>query len=165
MSSNSMAMKPPSVIQEDAVSMNMESLNCLIPMGITSENVAQRFKVSRAEQDAFAVESHRRAAEATFGADKRFADEILPIATTWKDPKTGVAKAITVDKDYGIRASREGRPEGTVRCAIINGVCVSTSSVETSSARIYSHLLSIGPIARCNVKIIPNVPNSQNEPK
>lgn len=105
MSTNSMAMKPPTAMKLDSVRMNMESLNCLIPMGITSENVAQQFNVSRAEQDAFAVESHRRAAEATFGDDKRFAAEILPITTTWKDPKTGKAKQITVDKDDGIRAN------------------------------------------------------------
>jgi len=108
MSTNTMTMKPPSVMNEDAVKMNMSALNCLIPMGITSENVSSRFNVTRAEQDAFAVESHRRAAEATFGADKKFAQEILPIHTTFKDPKTGKSKQITVTADDGIR------PQSTV---------------------------------------------------
>ena len=50
-----------------------------ISMGETAENVAGRFKISRAEQEAFAVESHRRAAAAARGG--HFADEIVPIAT------------------------------------------------------------------------------------
>ena len=38
--------------------------NCLMPMGITSENVAAEFGVDRAAQDALAVESHKKAAAA-----------------------------------------------------------------------------------------------------
>jgi acetyl-CoA acyltransferase len=45
-------------------------------MGITAENVAKQWKVTREEQDAFAVASHRKAAKAI--ADGGFADEILP---------------------------------------------------------------------------------------
>ena len=48
-----------------------------ISMGYTAENVADRFGVSREEQDAFAVESHRKAAEAI--AKGRFKDEIVPV--------------------------------------------------------------------------------------
>jgi 3-oxoadipyl-CoA thiolase len=46
-------------------------------MGETGENVAERWAVQRADQDAFALESQRRHAEATAGG--RFRDEILPI--------------------------------------------------------------------------------------
>ena len=38
--------------------------NCLMPMGITSENVAAEFGVDRATQDGLAVESHKKAAAA-----------------------------------------------------------------------------------------------------
>lgn len=48
-----------------------------IPMGITAENVAEKYNVSRQEQDEFAVESQRRCASAT--AAGIFADEITPI--------------------------------------------------------------------------------------
>jgi acetyl-CoA acyltransferase len=48
-------------------------------MGDTAENVAARWKISRAEQEAFAVESHRRAAAAQ--AAGRFKDEIIAITT------------------------------------------------------------------------------------
>src|SRR5947207_9281767 len=48
-----------------------------IHMGITAENVAKKCEISREAQDAFAVESHRRAAAAI--AEGRFKSQILPI--------------------------------------------------------------------------------------
>ena len=48
-----------------------------ISMGETAENVAQRWNVSRADQEAFAVESHRKAAAAR--AEGRLAGEIVPV--------------------------------------------------------------------------------------
>ncbi|CAL0303135.1 unnamed protein product [Lupinus luteus] len=78
-----------------------QAQNCLLPMGITSENVAQRFGVSRQEQDQAAVESHRRAAAAT--AAGRFKDEIVPVTTKIVDPKTGEEKSVTISVDDGIR--------------------------------------------------------------
>ncbi|HBR97171.1 MAG TPA: acetyl-CoA C-acyltransferase [Gammaproteobacteria bacterium] len=46
-------------------------------MGITAENLAAKWNITREEQDAFAAESHRRAAAAIEGG--RFADQIVPI--------------------------------------------------------------------------------------
>ncbi|MEM1389244.1 MAG: beta-ketothiolase BktB [Pseudomonadota bacterium] len=46
-------------------------------MGITAENVAEKYGIDRAAQDSFAVESHRRAAQAT--KEGRFADQIVPM--------------------------------------------------------------------------------------
>ncbi len=46
-------------------------------MGITAENIAEQFGISREEQDAFAAESQRRAAEAR--AAGKFSDQIVPI--------------------------------------------------------------------------------------
>ncbi|MHC3471077.1 thiolase family protein [Streptomyces sp. 7R007] len=48
-----------------------------VPMGITAENVAEKYHVSRQEQDEFAVESQRRCASAS--ASGIFADEIVPV--------------------------------------------------------------------------------------
>ncbi len=59
------------------------------PMGITAENVAVKFDVSRADQDAFAFRSHMNALSAI--REGRFADEVVPVATrlwagdAWKD--------------------------------------------------------------------------------
>src|SRR5689334_7819196 len=47
-------------------------------MGETAENVAERYQIGRAEQDAFALESQRRYAAAA--AAGRFADELVPVA-------------------------------------------------------------------------------------
>jgi acetyl-CoA C-acetyltransferase len=61
-------------------SMLHEGLTCAIGlthMGITAEEVASRYKVSRADQDAFAAESQARAVRAI--ADGRFKDEIVPV--------------------------------------------------------------------------------------
>jgi acetyl-CoA acyltransferase 1 len=83
------------------VKMFEQAQNCLLPMGITSENVAGRFGVSRKEQDEAAVESHRRAAAAT--ASGKFKDEIIPVSTVIVDPKTGEEKSVTISVDDGIR--------------------------------------------------------------
>lgn len=47
------------------------------PMGITAENLAEQYKISREAQDKFAYESHRKAAKAT--KEGRFKDEIVPL--------------------------------------------------------------------------------------
>ena len=75
-----------------------------IPMGITAENVADKYNISREDQDAFAVESHRRAAAAQEAG--RF-DEIIPVnAQTPKYTENGVEMTTTVfDKDETIRPS------------------------------------------------------------
>lgn len=84
--------------------------DCLLPMGITSENVASRYGVTRAEQDAFATESHLKAA----AAQKRgqFKDEIVPVHTEVLD-KEGNAQSVVIDKDDGIRATTT--PEGLAK--------------------------------------------------
>ena len=51
--------------------------------GVTSENVAARYGISRAQQDEMAARSHKRAAEAR--ASGRFKDEIVPVKTILKD--------------------------------------------------------------------------------
>lgn len=65
-----------------------------ISMGLTAENVAQKFEVSREDQDAFAVESHKRAIAAL--AKNVFKDEIIPVTT---------AEGEVFDTDEGPRES------------------------------------------------------------
>jgi acetyl-CoA acyltransferase 1 len=80
---------------------HQQAQNCLLPMGVTSENVAHRFGVSRQEQDQAAADSHRKAAAAT--AAGKFKDEIIPVNTKIVDPKTGEEKPVTISVDDGIR--------------------------------------------------------------
>jgi len=71
-------------------------------MGITSENVAARFGVTRKDQDEFSVQSHKKAAEAIKAG--KFKNEIVPVKTKVKDPKTGAERDIIFDTDEGVRA-------------------------------------------------------------
>ncbi|KAM7257623.1 hypothetical protein ACFE04_013364 [Oxalis oulophora] len=80
---------------------HQQARDCLLPMGITSENVAHRFGVTRQEQDQAAADSHRKAAAAT--AAGKFKDEIIPVITKIVDPKTGEEKPVTISVDDGIR--------------------------------------------------------------
>ena len=74
-------------------------------MGITAENVADQFDVSREDQDAFAVESHKRAAAAIESGV--FTDEIIPVPVTETvyDPETRetVTREFVHDTDEGPR--------------------------------------------------------------
>lgn len=78
-----------------------EAADCTQPMIQTSENVANDFNISRRQQDEYATESFRRAEVAQKAG--WFEDEIVPVATTYKDPQTGQEVPITVDKDEGLR--------------------------------------------------------------
>ena len=69
MMGNKVAMNP-------AIFMHDENIGIAYGMGITAEKVAQRWKISREAQDAFAVESHRKALHATESGE--FKNEIVP---------------------------------------------------------------------------------------
>jgi acetyl-CoA acyltransferase len=80
------------------------------PMGLTAEHVANRFNVSRLEQDTFAANSHERAINAI--SSGRFAQEIVPVQTrvhkgSWHD--------ITVDTDEGPRPGSNADVLGKLR--------------------------------------------------
>jgi acetyl-CoA acyltransferase len=72
----------------------------MISMGLTAERVAERWNVSRADQDAYALESHRKAAAAI--AAGRFNDQIVPVPVQqvkWKGAQKQVEQGqFTVDE-------------------------------------------------------------------
>ncbi|XP_012391485.1 3-ketoacyl-CoA thiolase, peroxisomal isoform X2 [Orcinus orca] len=68
--------------------------------GITSENVAERFGISREKQDTFALASQQKAARAQ--SKGCFQAEIVPVTTTVRDDK-GTERSVTVAHDEGIR--------------------------------------------------------------
>lgn len=83
----------------------MESLPAsYMSMGLTAENVAKRYNVSREDQDAFAVESHKKAHAAI--QEGRFKKEILPLELNFtelgKDNRP-VTKTSIFDTDEGVR--------------------------------------------------------------
>ncbi|SDO41568.1 acetyl-CoA C-acetyltransferase [Alkalicoccus daliensis] len=73
-------------------------------MGFTAEEVAKRFGVSREDQDAFAVESHRRAAAAIKAG--RFEDEIVPVPVTLRTlsgENKLIEREVILAQDEGVR--------------------------------------------------------------
>lgn len=93
-------------------------------MGITAENIATQFQITREEQDAFAAASQAKAAKAQ--ADGKFAAQIIPI--TIKNKKGDVV----VDKDEFIRGDSTAevlaklrpafKPDGTVTAGNASGI-------------------------------------------
>jgi acetyl-CoA C-acetyltransferase len=79
-------------------------------MGHAGEVVATEYQIGRGAQDAYAVESHRKAADAT--ASGRFSDEILPVVIPRKkgDP-------LVIDRDESIRADTTTEALGALRPA------------------------------------------------
>lgn len=75
--------------------------DCLMPMGITSENIARRYGVDRKTQDEYALLSHTRANEALESGG--FDAEIGPIEYTAYDNETGEASRVRVAADDTIR--------------------------------------------------------------
>ncbi|RSL30369.1 acetyl-CoA C-acetyltransferase [Salibacterium salarium] len=74
-------------------------------MGYTAEQVAKEFDVSRNDQDAFAVESHKRAAAAIESG--KFEDEIVPVDVTMRsvgEDNTLQEQQVTLHQDEGVRA-------------------------------------------------------------
>jgi len=74
-----------------------------LSMGLTAENLAREFRISREEQDAFALESHRRALHAIDSG--RFKDEIVPLPAREVAVEHGqrVVREFTFDTDEGPR--------------------------------------------------------------
>ncbi|KAJ5832636.1 3-ketoacyl-CoA thiolase peroxisomal [Penicillium riverlandense] len=94
---------------------NPESADCMQPMGQTSENVGADFGISREMQDRYAAESFRRAEAAQKAG--WFDDEIVPITTKVKDPKTGEVTQVTLTRDDGVRYGTTAESLGKIRPA------------------------------------------------
>ncbi|KAL6247159.1 hypothetical protein RBB50_005502 [Rhinocladiella similis] len=95
---------------------NQEAVDCTQPMIQTSENVGNDFNISRRTQDEYACESFRRAEVAQKAG--WFDDEIVPITTTIKDPKTGEVTEVTLTKDEGPRYGTTAEALGKIRPAL-----------------------------------------------
>ena len=94
----------------------MEAMFPLESMGETGENVAERWDISREEQDAFGLESQRRHAEAT--ASGRFRDELVPAGDLEEDehPRSDT----TLEKLAALRPAF--RKDGTVTAGNSSGI-------------------------------------------
>ena len=79
-------------------------------MGLTAEKVAQRWKVSRDAQDAFALQSHQRALAAQQAGD--FAAEITPITVT--DRGVDIARGEAVSRSRTVELDEGPRPDTSI---------------------------------------------------
>jgi len=119
-------------------------------MGVTAENVATDFGVSRADQDALAAESHRRAAAAQ--AAGYFNEQILPVEIPGKRGKTTI-----VDTDEHVRAEvsledmAKLRPafakDGTVTAGNASGINDAAAATVLASGSFVSRA-GLTPMAR-----------------
>ena len=93
-------------------------------MGITAENVAMQFQITRAEQDAFAAASQAKAAKAQ--AEGKFTAEIIPITIKSKKGDTVVAKDEFIRADTTAESLAKLRPafkpDGTVTAGNASGI-------------------------------------------
>ncbi len=109
----------------------------LYSMGETAENVAERYGISREEQDVFALESHRRAVAAM--REGRFAEEIVPVVI----PRSR-GEPVVVDTDEHPRAGTTlerlaalrpaFRPGGTVTAGNSSGINDGAAALLVTSA-------------------------------
>jgi acetyl-CoA C-acetyltransferase len=119
-------------------------------MGVSGELVAEQFHVSRGDQDAYAVESHRKAAHAT--REGWFRDEILPVPIPQKS-----GEPVLVDRDEPIREDTSEtalaklkpafKPGGTVTAGNAPGVNDGAAALVVMAADV-ARARGLTPLAR-----------------
>ena len=121
-----------------------------IHMGITAENLVERYGISRAEQDAFAAESQARAEAAM--REGRFAEEIVPVPVA---QKKGEARAVDMDEYPRSGTTAEAlaklkpafKKDGTVTAGNSSGINDGAAAVVVASAE-RAKGLGLKPLAR-----------------
>ncbi|MFB3921387.1 MAG: acetyl-CoA C-acetyltransferase [Terriglobia bacterium] len=119
-------------------------------MGMTAELVAEKYQISRQRQDAYAVESHRRALDAIKSC--RFKDEIVPISIPQKKgPPIEFAKDESPREDTSLDALAKlkpaFKPDGTVTAGNAPGTNDGASALVVTSAETARKLGKV-PLAR-----------------
>jgi len=148
---------------EDA--MLLDALECSIEhshMGMTAENIAERYGISRTEQDELACESHARAARAI--AEGRFRDEIVSAAVKRKKETVMFDTDEHVRSETTMEALASLKPvfkkDGTVTAGNASGVNDGAAAVVLMS-RERAEQLNIQPLglvrATCTVGVEPAV--------
>lgn len=126
-------------------------------MGLTAEAVAQDYKVSREDQDAFAIQSHHRAAAAI--KEGRFAESIVPIEVKEVFVKNDKRqeRTYTVDTDEGVRADTNMQALARLRPVFdAKGTVTAGNASQTSDGAAFTMVVSermlkelgVEPIAR-----------------
>lgn len=105
-----------------------------MPMGLTAENVAERFNISRKDQDRFALRSHQNAARAI--KEGKFKDEILPVPARVPDVTPDgkpTYKQVMFETDEGVRFDTSMEALSNLKPVFRrNGVVTAGNSSQTS---------------------------------
>ena len=138
-------------------------------MGVTAENVAAQFGISREDQDALAVESHRRAIRAQ--DEGRFNDQIVPVIQKTRKGETkfmvdehprrdisaeGLAalRAVFIKENGTVTAGNaSGINDGAAACLLMSGEALKSSGAKPLARLVaYAHagvdpkIMGIGPV-------------------
>ena len=146
-----------------------ENIGMAYGMGLTAEKVAQQWKITREAQDAFAVESHRRAVSAIENGER--VEEITPVEIVEKFPNLATGeidiKTRTITQDEGIRAdtTMEGlaklKPVFAVKGSVTAGNSSQTSDGAGALILVSEKILkqfNLTPLARFMSFSIRGVP-------
>jgi acetyl-CoA C-acetyltransferase len=118
-------------------------------MGVTAENVARAFQITREEQDAFALASQQKASTAQKAG--RFKDEITAVTIKGRKGDTVVADDEYIRHDSSIESMRKLRPafskDGTVTAGNASGINDGAGAVVVMSAAEASRR-GLTPLAR-----------------
>jgi len=122
-------------------------------MGLTAENVARKYEISRGAQDAFALRSHERAARAV--ASNIFEPELTPVAVDVVDYVEGkpVARHFVVGQDEGPRADTSLEALSQLKPAFkIGGMVTSGNSSQMSDGAAAVIVMSAAKAAELGLK-------------
>ncbi|MBK8454227.1 MAG: acetyl-CoA C-acyltransferase family protein [Thiofilum sp.] len=129
-------------------------------MGITAENLAAKWNITREEQDAFAVESQRRAAAAI--ADGRFVSQIVPIVKKTKKGEVTFAQDEHGRADTTMESLAKMRPafkkDGTVTAGNASGINDGAAFFVLAAADV-AEKAGHKPMARLVSYAVAGVPN------
>ncbi len=147
-----------------------------IHMGMTAENVATRYQISRSEQDALALESHRRAANAIDAG--YFTEQIVPVVINGRkgdihfDIDEHVRRDISLEslaclqpaflKEWGTvtAGNASGLNDGAAAVVLMNAASVKKHAVQPLARLVtYAHtgvdpaIMGIGPVSATNIAL------------
>ncbi len=127
----------------------------LMTMGLTAEQVARHYGVSREDQDVFALASHRKAVAAQ--AAGRFADELIPVTVTTAVPGTKAGKPVVTETvfaaDEGPRADTSAEALAKLKPAFAaQGTVTAGNSSQTSDGAAAAVLMEAGRAKEMGIK-------------
>lgn len=113
-------------------------------MGLTAENIAERFGISREEQDRFALLSHKKASSAIL--EGRFNEEIVPVPAKIKEINQDgkvIVKEVIFDRDEGVRFDTTLEALASLKPVFkVNGTVTAGNSSQTSDGAAILILMS-----------------------